>query len=424
MRSTGDNYSLISAALEEIVKGLAEKQCPGVSWTLVAPILPWKKHSHFKERLDRTWEDLKQRYGKKTHFIPKLGKLAFGTGNEDVHLVDKSRERYFNHIIESSLQWFMKELSGEGSNADDERSEDMDTKEQTIVEANFNRQSTSTPIAFKRQKRMLELDDELIQSTKTRRPNLQDLEEEVRDLTRKVERRWKSDALIFAKHDEQLDTIKNQNFLDRIVFSGVYIENLNGTIEEKKPFIFEAITKILNSFMEDPPAPTFAIHLNPQYKTARRVVEIRFGNTERAIAVRRTYAKKIQEFRNQKKFPEELNGVNIGMTLTKSTRIRIAILKGLAKIVNTNTENEVTAYCLEYQPQPMLKIVIDQGDNKKTTRTYGFTEAIDHVAEFFYINDQDLVDAYTLAGNMKHLEQKFVVLKNVNPRQRPKHSLH
>ena len=49
-------------------------------------------------------------------------------------------------------------------------------------------------------------------------------------------------------------------------------------------------------------------------------------------------------------FPDELNGVNIGMTLTKSTKIRIAILKGLAKIVNNNTDNAVNAYCLEFNP--------------------------------------------------------------------------
>ena len=111
-------------------------------------------------------------------------------------------------------------------------------------------------------------------------------------------------------------------------------------------------------------------------------------------------------------FPDELNGVNIGMTLTKSTKIRIAILKGLAKIVNNNTENAVNAYCLEFQTQPMLKISIDIGVNKKTSRTYGLTEAIEHVSENFYIHDQDLIEAYTLAGNMKHLEQKFVVLRN------------
>ena len=103
------------------------------------------------------------------------------------------------------------------------------------------------------------------------------------------------------------------------------------------------------------------------------------------------------------------------MTLTKSTRIRIAILKGLAKIVNDNTEPAVTAYCLEFQTQPMLKIVIEIGENKFTSRTYGFTEAIEHVSENFRIMDRNLVEAYTLAGNMKQLEQKFVVLKTSAP---------
>ena len=41
------------------------------------------------------------------------------------------------------------------------------------------------------------------------------------------------------------------------------------------------------------------------------------------------------------KLPPELNGVNFEMTLTKSTRIRIGILRGLAKIVNNKIEPEV-----------------------------------------------------------------------------------
>ena len=96
------------------------------------------------------------------------------------------------------------------------------------------------------------------------------------------------------------------------------------------------------------------------------------------------------------------------MTLTKSTKIRIAILKGLAKIVNDNTEREVN--CLEFQTQPILKISI--GENKKTSWTYGLTEAIEHVTEYFYITDQNMMESYTLAGNMKHFEQRFVVLRN------------
>ena len=60
----------------------------------------------------------------------------------------------------------------------------------------------------------------------------------------------------------------------------------------------------------------------------------------------------------------------------------------------------------------MLKIIIEIGKDKKTTRTYGFMETIEYVEQNFSIRDQDLVEAFMLAGNTKQLEQKFVVLKN------------
>ena len=46
------------------------------------------------------------------------------------------------------------------------------------------------------------------------------------------------------------------------------------------------------------------------------------------------------------------------------------------------------------------------------TRTYSFTEAIEHMEQNFCIRDQDLVEAYTLARNTKQLEQKFFALQN------------
>ena len=191
----------------------------------------------------------------------------------------------------------------------------------------------------------------------------------------------------------------------------MHIAELTGNLDEQKPKMFEAVTKILKSFMDDPPAPTFAKHLNAQYKTPRRVLEVRFGDTDKAVLVRKTYAKKVIEFQNAKNFPVELNGVGIGMTLTKSTRIRIAILRGLAKIIGDNTEPHIKAYCMEYKTQPFLKIVVELDANRKTSCTYGFTEAIEHIAENFGIQDHDLVEAYTLPENTRQMEQKFVVLK-------------
>ena len=107
------------------------------------------------------------------------------------------------------------------------------------------------------------------------------------------------------------------------------IEKLSGTLDERKPIMFEAVTKILRSFMDEPPEPAYANHLNSQVRSTRRVREVRFGNVDRALQVRKA-ADKIKQCRINKDFPAELNGVKIGMTLTKSTKIRIAMLKGLA----------------------------------------------------------------------------------------------
>ena len=428
-----EDINLINSALEEILKGLADKAKQGECWTSVAPLLYWKKHQTIRDQLDKKWEDLKKTYGNKVHFIPKLSKLAFGSGNDDVHLVDKSRERFFNHVLESSINYFVTERTDEGTTTEENSGSDMETNDVTIVQGGrqssssqfrsvvqggkqttslqFRNHPTSTPVTTNTTKRRRDNSEENYVKRPRNNPNY-DLEEDVNRLRRRVERRWRSDALVFAKHDEQLDTVKNERTLDRIVISGVLIQDLSGTLEERKPKMFEAITKILRSFMDDPPAPTYANHLNAQFATPRRVLEVRFGSVDLALKVRKAYTEKIKECRGTRIFPEELNGINVGMTLTKSTRIRIAILKGLAKIVNDNTENAVNAFCLEFQTQPMLKISIDIGENRTTSHTYGLTEAIKHVSEHFFIRDQDLLDAYTVAGNMKHLEQRFVVLRN------------
>ena len=409
MKNAGvEDFNLISSAVEEIVRVLANKSKNGDFSTSIAPILPWKKHSLIRDNLDRTWEDLRKKYGKVVHFIPKVSKLAFGTGSDDVHLVDKSRERFFNHVVESSLEYFVKErIEGDSTM---EEGEDISSNDRTIIPSNNFHSSTPVPERLGKRK-AIDLDSG---QTKRYRSNT-GLEEEVHYLRTRMEQRWRSDALIFAKHDEEIDTIRNQKNLERIVISGVLIDELQGNIEQTRPIMIAAVNKILNSFMDDPPVPTYVKHLNPQFKTPRRVIEVRFENPDLAVLVRKTYSNKIKDFRKSKQFPNEINRVNFGMTLTKSTRIRIAILKGLAKIVNDNTEPAVAAYCLEFQTQPMLKIVIEIGENKFTSRSYGFTEAIEHVSENFRIMDRNLVEAYTLAGNMKQLEQKFVVLKTSAP---------
>ena len=65
MKNAGvEDFNLISSAVEEIVRVLANKSKNGDFSTSIAPILPWKKHSLIRENLDRTWEDLRKKFGK------------------------------------------------------------------------------------------------------------------------------------------------------------------------------------------------------------------------------------------------------------------------------------------------------------------------------------------------------------------------
>jgi len=97
---------------------------------------------------------------------------------------------------------------------------------------------------------------------------------------------------------------------------------------------------------------------------------------------------------------------------TKDTRIRIEVLKAIAKNLNSNTNAEADAFVIPHIPRPLLKVNIVRGTNDITSRVYGYTEAIEfHRSCGYTLHDQELIEAYSIAGNMKNLEHKFVILK-------------
>jgi len=159
------------------------------------------------------------------------------------------------------------------------------------------------------------------------------------------------------------------------------------------------------------PEIKFINHLNPQVNSDRRVIEARFESKEIAAGIREAFGKKKKDMRLSGVVPDILNGVNVNLSLTRETRVRIEVLKALAKIVSSNTTRDVTAYVMQYSPRPLLKVVIKKGESN-FARVYGYTEAIEYVKENWTISDQDLFEAYNKAGNMKRLEQKFVILKS------------
>lgn len=219
--------------------------------------------------------------------------------------------------------------------------------------------------------------------------------------------------LYIAKHEESLDTIRNEKNLNKIIFSGIEIENLVGNMEAKKPIILDALTTIMKSFMneEDIPSVKYVVHLNDRFKTNFKVIEARFDTPAEARKVRESFGAKIRDWKVTKLFPDSLKGVGINLCHTRETRIRIEVLKALAKVVNQNSNRAMEAYVLPFLARPLLKLAYNRPDGDKNTRSYGFTEAISAVTSMYDVADQDLHLAYKIAGSMPDLEQKFLILR-------------
>ena len=396
LEASSGNMALVEHALEEIIS-IAGHKSSATTWITIAPILMWKSFEKHAPAISKVWSKLTLKH-KKVKFVSDLPNLSFDK-RDDVHLAEKSSERFFKHIVEESLSYFTSSTEGDSSDGGMEVDNDF-----ADLGGRKKNPSTFAPIGKQRKRQH---PDDIPTS-------LQAVASDFYDLRSMVETRWKSDDFLWAKQEESLDTIRNEKSLDKIVLSGIVIENLVGTGLEKKPLIIEALTPIMKElFGEEFPLPVFVSHLNAHIPSNRRVIEAKFDSPETATNVRKAYGEKMKSCRETKIYPDTLKGMSIGMSVTRSTRVRIEILRALAKIVTSNSQKNVDAYVLQHLVRPLLKVTITIPKKEmSTSRTYGFAEAVEFVSNRHKIKECDLIDAYKAAGNMKNLQQLFMILRN------------
>ena len=109
-----------------------------------------------------------------------------------------------------------------------------------------------------------------------------------------------------------------------------------------------------------------------------------------------------------------MNGVSISPSLTVATRVRIAILKAISKIIRSDLPNH-DSWVIQHAARPVLKIEITLDDNRKAENSYGFAQAIAFMIKEMperKLSDQDLFDAYTIAGTRfgPEISHNFVLL--------------
>ncbi len=98
-------------------------------------------------------------------------------------------------------------------------------------------------------------------------------------------------------------------------------------------------------------------------------------------------------------------------SVTQATRVRIEILKAIAKRLTTETES---AFVQTYTSRPVLRYISEESAESPasgTGRSYSFVDAVARFGELVF--DADLASAYKRAGATFRgaMEQYFVILR-------------
>jgi hypothetical protein len=151
---------------------------------------------------------------------------------------------------------------------------------------------------------------------------------------------------MFARIREELDTTSNKAKEDRVVINGIRLKSplpadTRGRIDKLR-----AIAKTI--FEQIMPGFKGVIVYLTQWKKHSHLIPM-INKVEHAIEIRKAFA----ERRKKKDLPEDLNELFISNSVNLATRIRVDILKAVAKKITNDKE---LAYVAGFVSRPMMHI--------------------------------------------------------------------
>ena len=215
-----------------------------------------------------------------------------------------------------------------------------------------------------------------------------------------------------------MDKIENNLNMNKIVIMGLDIPDLweKEDWKERIATIKDSVADLFNFINPGVEYNLgFVKHLNSQLKAARQIVEVTLDSEKKGRSIRKAYSDKIKQWRQNKLFPDRMNGVSITPSLTLATRVRIAILKAIAKMLPAEYE-DTEAWVIQHVARPVLKIEQKDAEGRKILTSYGFAQAVANVLRemsHYKFSDQELFDAYAIAGTRfgPEISHSFVILE-------------
>ena len=368
---------------------------------VVEPLIPWKKHSSEVKRagLD-TIKTMKIKYPG-ILFAPRPPSLRFAP--DGVHLVDRSSSIMFKVVKELCEDYFFRANEDDAVSDHEPKPEDMETQQ---TEEGDNRKSKKRKQSTPKQTRNEEMEyasDEDDRKHSYDHPTFQSLVKELRILKREVHMNRDIDLLVHAGTKEEIDKLENNQNMNKVVVSGLDIPNIWADGTEWKTRIDMIKTNISDLFHFIDPTNKYDLgyvkHLNQKLKGPRQIVEVTLDSEKQGRGIRKALAGKIKTWKYTK-FPECMNGVSISPALTISTRVRVAILKAIAKVIGRQSDNH-EAWVIQHAARPVMKVELKKENGEKMENSFGFAQSIAYMMKEMpeaKLSKQDLFDAYSIAG--------------------------
>jgi hypothetical protein len=228
-------------------------------------------------------------------------------------------------------------------------------------------------------------------------------------LRREVEDRWASDDKAWCLAEEARDAVANEAKMDSLILIGTsYTYNGN----ENVAAMYQACTDLIATVVDPLQCPQVggngmvqilkAVHLNKS-PGARPILEIKMDSKMTAAMVRRCFLTKVRE--------TPMPGITIAPAVTTGTRVRVEILKALARRLKAAGQD---AFCVQHVARPILA-VIDSGFRTN----YSYIEAVTRFGGMIGPADKEPAYKRLLGSYPGRAKSVFLILDETgrNPHQ-------
>jgi len=234
---------------------------------------------------------------------------------------------------------------------------------------------------------------------------LRDTNNRLSKLEAEMMRRKLADNLMFARIREEMDAAANKSKEDRVVISGL-VSKLPLPVDHKERIerLREMAMEIFNFLIPDFQGKISFVSLGKGNGKVIPMLEVRLELVESAAAIRKSFAEK----NKQKLLTGDYERLFISNSVSLATRVRIDILKAIAKKITTDDDQ---AYVVGFISRPIMHLrKRSAARNTKPHKSYTFVDAVENFGQQIYASD--LESAYNRAGKAfkGQLQQNFIVL--------------